>query len=97
MPIEEIIKELAEQKKIIYSAQKRQEELETALISASEKEWDMVSVSKAAEKSGLSVTTIYRFINRGKLKCVHKGALKYVSSSELEKLDCKYGDAEERV
>ena len=91
MPVEEIIRELNEQKQIIRLAQKRQEELENALISANDKEWDMVSVSKAAEKSGLSVTTIYRFINSGRLKCTHKGSLKYVSSSELEALDDRYG------
>lgn len=87
MSVEEIIKELAEQKKIILTAQKRQDELENALISAKEKDWDLISVKKASEKSGLSITTIYRLINSGKLKCVHKGSLKYVSSKELELLD----------
>ena len=90
MPVEEIIKELEEQKRIIHSAQERQSELEGMLISAKDKEWDLISVNKAAAKSGLSATTIYRFINAGKLKCVHKGALKYVSSSELEALDDRY-------
>ncbi len=88
MPVEEIIKELSEQKKIIAEAQKKQDQLVSSLISANDKEWDLISVNKAAQKSGLSVTTIYRFINTGKLKCVHKGSLKYVSNSELEKLDC---------
>lgn len=90
MPVEEIIKELLEQKRIIQSAQKRQSELEQMLISAKDKDWDLVSVTKAAAKSGLSVSTIYRFINNGKLKCIHKGSLKYVSSSELEALDDRY-------
>ncbi|SEP83719.1 Helix-turn-helix domain-containing protein [Treponema bryantii] len=89
MPVEEIIKELSEQKRIISDAQKRQEELVQSLISANEKEWDLISVAKASQKSGLSVTTIYRFINSGKLHCVHKGALKYISSKELENLDDK--------
>lgn len=92
MPVEEIIKELDEQKKIIFSAQKRQTELENMLISAKDEDWDLISVSKASQKSGLSYSTIYRFINTGKLKCVHKGSLKYVSSKELEALDCKYGE-----
>lgn len=92
MPVEEIIKELNEQKKIISSAQKRQSELEDLLISAKDEDWDLISVSKAAQKSGLSYTTIYRFIQSGKLKCVHKGSLKYVSNKELEALDCKYGE-----
>lgn len=87
MPVEEIIKELSEQKKIIADAQKKQNELVEALISANEKEWDLISVNKASQKSGLSVTTIYRLINTKKLHCIHKGALKYVSSSELEKLN----------
>lgn len=92
MPIEEIIRELDEQKQIIVSAQKRQNELESMLIFAKDEEWDLISVSKAAQKSGLSHSTIYRFIQSGKLKCVHKGSLKYVSSKELEALDCKYGE-----
>lgn len=92
MPIEEIIRELDEQKQIIVSAQKRQNELENMLISAKDEEWDLISVSKAAQKSGLSYSTIYRFIQSGKLKCVHKGSLKYVSSKELEALDCRYGE-----
>ena len=87
MPIEEIIKQLAEVRHIITDAQKRQEELENALIHANDKDWDLISVSKAASKSGLSASTIYRFIQAGKLKCIHKGSLKYVSSAELEKLN----------
>lgn len=87
MPVEEIIKELDEQKRIILAAQKKQSELMDALISANDKEWDYISVSKAASKSGLSASTIYRFIQAGKLKCIHKGSLKYVSSKELEGLD----------
>lgn len=87
MPVEEIIKELDEQKRIILAAQKKQSELMDALISANDKEWDYISVSKAAAKSGLSASTIYRFIQSGKLKCIHKGSLKYVSSNELERLD----------
>ena len=89
MPVEEIIKELSEQRKIIEQAQARQDVLVHALISANDKEWDLVSVNKASEKSGLSVSTIYRFINSGRLKAVYKGSLKYVSSAELEKLDDK--------
>lgn len=87
MPVEEMIKELKEQSKIILEAQKKQNDLMNAIISACDRDWDLISVQKAAKKSGLSVTTIYRFINSGKLKCVHKGSLKYISNSELEKLD----------
>ena len=89
MPVEEIIKELEEQKRVINSALKKQNELMEAVISANDREWDWVSVQKAAEKSGLSVTTIYRFINTGRLKCIYKGSLRYVSNSELEKLNCR--------
>lgn len=90
MPAEKIIKEYEELKKVISDAQKKQEDLIKSLVSANDREWDLITVSKAAEKSGLSVTTIYRFINSGKIKCVHKGSLKYISSNELEKLDCKF-------
>lgn len=91
MPVEEIIKGINTQKKIISEAQKKQDELVKSLISAKDEDWDLVSVRKAAEKSGLSVPTIYRFINSGKLKCTHKGSRKYVSSRELESLDDRYG------
>lgn len=90
MPVEEIIKQIEEQKKIITTAQKKQDELMRTLYKANEKDWDLVSVTKASEKSGLSKATIYRFINSGKLRCIHKGSKKYVSNSELEKLDCGY-------
>lgn len=90
MPVEEIIKELDEQGKLIDSALKKRDELIDQLVKAKDEDWDLISVSKAAQKSGLSYSTIYRFINTGKLKCVHKGSLKYVSSKELEALDCKY-------
>lgn len=92
MPVEEIIREIDEQKKIISDAQKKQDELLKSLISAKDEDWDLVTVQKAAEKSGLSVPTIYRFINSGKLRCTHKGSRKYVSSRELESLDDKYGE-----
>lgn len=90
MPVEEIIRQIEEQKIIITTAQKKQDELIKTLYNANEKEWDLMSVAKASEKSGLSQATIYRFINSGKLSCIHKGSRKYVSSSELEKLDCGY-------
>lgn len=89
MPVEEIIKKIEEQTIIISNAQKVQHELLEELKNANSKSWDLMRISEAAKKSGLSVTTIYRLINSGKLKCVHKGSLKYISSSELERLDCK--------
>lgn len=90
MPVEEIIRKIEEQGRIIAAAQKIQDELLSELKNANGKSWDLVRISDASKKSGLSVATIYRFINNGKLKCVHKGALKYVSCTELEQLDCKY-------
>lgn len=90
MPVEEIIRQFEEQKRIIADAQKKQDELVQTLCNAGENEWDWISVSRAAEKSGLSVATVYRLINSGKLECIHKGARKYVRNSELEQLDCGY-------
>jgi IS30 family transposase len=89
MSVEEIVSEILEVKNEVLTAIEKQDRLLKALISAKERDWDLVSVCKASEKSGLSVTTIYRLINSGKLRCFHKGALKYVSSTELEKLDCR--------
>lgn len=95
MPVEEIIKELDEQSRLIESAQKKQKELMNQLISANDKDWDLMSVPKASQKSGLSISTIYRLINSGKLKCVHKMSVKYISSKELESLDCANGEQDE--
>lgn len=89
MPVDEIIRKIEEQNLIISNAQKIQHELFEELKNANSQSWDLVRISEASKKSGLSVTTIYRLINSGKLKCVHKGSLKYISSSELEGLDCK--------
>ncbi len=89
MPVDEIIRKIEEQNLIISNAQKIQHELFEELKNANSQSWDLVRISEASKKSGLSVTTIYRLINSGKLKCVHKGSLKYISSSELENLDCK--------
>lgn len=89
MPVEEIIRKIEEQTLIISNAQKVQHALLEELKNANSKSWDLVRISEAAKKSGLSATTIYRLINSGKLRCFHKGSLKYISSSELERLDCK--------
>lgn len=90
MPVEEIIKELGEQGRIIDEALKKREELIGQLVEAKDESWDLMSVQKASEKSGLSAAMIYRLINSGKISCVHKGARKYVSSRQLESLDDKY-------
>lgn len=89
MPVEEIIREILEIKNDVLDALEKQDRLLKILVSAKERDWDLMSVCKASKKSGLSVTTIYRLINTGKLRCFYKGALKYVSSAELEKLDCR--------
>lgn len=89
MPVEEIIRKIEEQNLIISNAQKVQHELFEELKNANSQSWDLIRIAEAAKKSGLSVTTIYRLINSKKLRCVHKGSLKYVSNSELESLDCK--------
>jgi len=88
MTVEEIITQLKVLRRVIHEAQEKQAELEDELVSAKDNDWDMISVKKASEKSGLSVATIYRFINTGKLNVKHKGSIKYISNSELEKLDC---------
>lgn len=90
MPVDEIIRKIEEQNTVISNAQKIQQKLFEELKNANNKNWDLIRISEASKKSGLSVTTIYRLINSGKLKCVHKGSLKYVSNTELENLDCKH-------
>ena len=91
IPVEVLIDELHKVRREIKESEQRRDELEEAIIKANSKQWDMITVQFAATKSGLSVPTIYRFINNGKLKKVeYKGGRKYVSESEIMTLNDKY-------
>lgn len=87
--VEELVKEYKKARAAAVEAQTRQDEILNKIIAAKDKAWDLISIQKAAFKSGLSVPTIYRFINMGKLHTVHKGGRALISESELLAMDDK--------
>lgn len=92
MPVEELVKKYNEEKRVIAEAQKRQDEIIKQILAAKDSEWDMITIQKAAVKSGISIPTIYKWVQNGKLKKIeHKGSRILVSESELKSLDDKYG------
>ena len=91
MTVEELLKQYKHEQHTINLAQKRQDEIIEQILNAKDRQWDMITVRKAAMKSGLSIPTIYRFINTNKLKIVqHKGTSIMVSEKELLDMDDKY-------
>ena len=93
MPVEELVKLYETERRNIAEAQRRQDDILRQIIAAKDKDWDMITIQKAAIKSGLSVPTLYRWINIGKLQKVeHKGSRVMVSESELKALDDRYGE-----
>ncbi|MBR3543693.1 MAG: helix-turn-helix domain-containing protein [Treponema sp.] len=90
MPVEELWAEYNKQRAAELAAIKKQDEILAQIAAAKDKEWDMITVQKAAMKSGLSVPTIYRYLKAGRLtKVSHKGTRIYVSDAELQALDDK--------
>ena len=91
MPVEEIIKELKKQDRIIDDAQKVKKELYAKLESAGKEEYDWRTVQTAARLIDVSVYTIYNKINAGALKTKHIGSAVRVSKQEVMSIDDKYG------
>lgn len=89
--VEELLAEYKKQREAAREAMRRQDEILAQIVAANDKEWDMITVQKASLKSGLSVPTIYRYVNAGRLKKVeHKGSRIYVSDTELRAMDDGY-------
>ena len=91
MPVEEIIKELKKQDRIIDEAQKQKKELYAQLESAGKEDYDWISVQAAAKLIDVSVYTIYNKINSGTLKTKHINSAIRVSKKEILQIDDKYG------
>lgn len=90
MPVEEIIKELKKQDRIIDEAQKTKKELYQKLESAGKEDYDWISVQAAAKLIDVSVYTIYNKINSGTLKTKHINSAIRVSKKEILQIDDKY-------
>ena len=91
MPVEEIIKELKKQDRIIDDAQKVKKELYAKLESAGNEDYDWITVQTAARLIDVSVCTIYNKINARALKTKHIGSAVRVSKQEVMAIDDKYG------
>lgn len=83
MPVEEIIKELKKQDKIIDEALKTKRGLYEKLETVGTEEYDWISVQAAANILGVSVGTIYAKINNGSLTVKHILSSKRVRKSEV--------------
>lgn len=91
MPIDELIREYEEQAKVVDGALARQRDLIRRMRAASEEQSDWVTVKEAASIAKVSIQSIYRDINTGRLsKIKHYRSKKYVSRSELLAIDDKY-------
>lgn len=92
MPVEEIIKELKRQDKIIGDALNTKRELYEQLEKAGTEEYDWISVQAAALILGVSVGTVYNKINAGKLQTRRIESSVRVRKSQIMQIDDKYGD-----
>lgn len=90
MPVEEIIKELKKQDRIIDDALKAKKELYAKLETAGKEDYDWISVQAAAKLIDVSVYTIYNKINSGTLKTKHINSAIRVSKKEILQIDDKY-------
>lgn len=87
MPVEEILKEIKKQDKIIDDAQMVKRGLYEKLENAGSEEYDWISVQAAARLLGVSVCTVYNKINSGKLKTRHIESSVRVRKSEVMEID----------
>lgn len=92
MPVEEIIKELKRQDKIIGDALNIKRELYERLEKAGTEDYDWISVQAAAQILGVSVGTVYNKINNGKLQTRRIESSVRVRKSQIMQIDDKYGE-----
>lgn len=89
MPVEEIIKELKKQDKIISLAQLEKERLYKQLENAGADEYDWISVKQASRILGVSECLIYQKINSGKLQTKRINTAIRIRKSEILEIDDK--------
>lgn len=92
MPVEEIIKELKRQDKIIGDALNIKRDLYERLEKAGTEDYDWITVQSAALILGVSVGTIYNKINSGKLQTRHIESSVRVRKSQILQIDDRYGE-----
>ena len=91
MVAEQIIEQMEKQEEIILQATKEKKKLIEQLKNADSESYDWVSVAEGAKIIKVSLASVYRFINIGKLKKIkHIGSKIFLSKSELMAIDDKY-------
>ena len=89
MPVEEIIKEMQRQDKVINDALQTKQLLYEQLAKAGTEDFDWITVQTASKILGVSVGTIYNKINAGELKTKHIKSSVRVSKKEIMEIDDK--------
>ena len=85
MQIEEIVKEIKRQERIINDAQKTKAELYEQLLETNEKSFDLITVKQASKMLNVSVGLIYQKITSGELKAQRIGSAIRLSRKAVEK------------
>ncbi len=90
MPVEMIIKKIRVQEQIILEAMKVKEGLLEDLENAKKPDYDWVTISEASRYVKISIPTVYKLINDGRLKKIrHVGSKKFISLKEITELNDK--------
>ena len=89
MPVEEIIKELSRQDKVIADALSIKQSLYEQLAKAGTEDFDWITVQTASKILGVSVGTIYNKINAGELNTKRIKSSVRVSKKEIMAIDDK--------
>lgn len=87
MPVEEIIKELSRQDKVIADALSTKQLLYEQLAKAGTEDFDWITVQTASKILGVSVGTIYNKINAGELNIKRIKSSVRVSKKEIMAID----------
>lgn len=87
MPVEEIIKEIKRQDRIIDEAQAVKRGLYEQLANADADGYDWITVQTAAKILGVSVGTVYSKINSGALEAKRIASSLRVRKSEVVEID----------
>lgn len=82
----EIITEIDKQQKIVNNANEKIAELIEQLQTVDDAEWDWLPVKKASELLKLSIPSVYRLIDSGKLEHKILCGKKFVKKSQILKL-----------
>lgn len=87
MSLEDIVREIRRQEKIINSAQAEKDRLYDKLLMSGDEDFDLISVKEASRLLGVSYGTVYNKVNSGELAHRRIGSAIRVFRSEVVKID----------